>query len=276
MATKKAASTKKPAVKKAVTTVKQATKVSTVKAVSAKNKSGFLSSPLKRAPIIVALIAEFIGTFILASTYIAGQGQPIILLFAVAGIVLLFGTLSGAHLNPALTIASLVTRRITALRALGYVVAQFLGAGISFAVLDAFVKGAAPLSAQAAAYGQTATTLFKATAIPADKEWYLFFAELIGSIILGFAFSTVVRLRRDRLTSSLTAGLGIFVALLFAASAAAYVGGSAVLNPAVALSLQALSWSFNPILVYVVASIIGATGGFVLSNVLANQSEVQE
>lgn len=269
MATKKAA----PAVKKstAKTSVKstKTTKTSTVKAVAAVKPSSLFSSPLKRAPFIGALVAEFIGTFLLAAAVITGQGQPIIVLFAIAGIVLLVGTLSGAHLNPAMSIGAWVTRKISGLRAVGYIVAQFLGALAALGLLNAFIGGAA----QSTAAGYPATTLFQAATIPVGKEWYVFFAELVGTLILGFAVATALRIKGDRLASAFTVGLGIFAALLFAASAASYVGGSAIINPAVALSLQALKFEMWPLAIYVLAPIVGGVIGFILQDLLRVESD---
>ncbi|MDB5167308.1 MAG: rane protein of unknown function [Candidatus Saccharibacteria bacterium] len=262
MATKKAA----PSVKKS--TVKKPTKTSTVKAVVATKPALLFSSPLKGMPLATAIAAEFIGTFLFAGAVIAGQGQPIIILFAFAAIVLLIGTLSGAHLNPAVTIGAWVTRKITGSRAVGYIVAQVVGALAALGTLNAFIGGAA-----APATGYAPAALYQAAAIPAGKEWYVFFAELIGTAILGFAIATIIRTRGDRLTSAFTAGLGIFVALLVAASAAAYVGGTAIINPAVALSLNALKWEMWPLAVYVLAPVIGGVVGFILRDVLQSDDD---
>jgi aquaporin Z len=253
------------ATKKAASSVKKSTiKAVSVQAVSS-NKTNWLSrSPLSRAPFMGALIAEFIGTFLLAGAVIAGQGQPIIILFAIAGIVLLVGTLSGAHLNPAMTIGAWATRRVTGLRALGYIVAQFLGAGLAFA---------AAVTPQAAAYGQAAASLFQANVIPQGKEWYIFFSELLGTVILGLAYASILKGKLDRVTNALTVGFGIFVALLIAASAAAYVGGSAIINPAVALSLNALKFELWPLAVYVLAPVIGGVIGFILHDILRVESD---
>src|SRR5665213_2116430 len=105
MATKKAV----PSVKKSTAKKPTSTKTSTVKAVAAGGSMMTFVSPLKGMPFAIALIAEFIGTFLFAAAIIAGQGQPIIVLFALAGIVLLIGSLSGAYLNPALTIGGWIT-----------------------------------------------------------------------------------------------------------------------------------------------------------------------
>ncbi len=265
MATKKAApSVKKSTAKKPIKT----TKTSTVKAVVATEPRALFSSPLKGMPVAAAIAAEFVGTFLFAGAIIAGQGQPIIILFALAGIVLLVGALSGAHLNPAITIGAWVTRKISGLRALGYIVAQILGALAALGILNAFISGAAEPTA-----GYAAASLYQAAAIPAGKEWYVFFAEVLGATILGLVIATVIRTRADRLASAFTAGLGIFVALLLAASAAAYVGGTAIINPAVAFSLNALKWEMWPLAVYVLAPIVGGVIGFILHDVLNSQDE---
>lgn len=261
MATKKAVpSVKKSTAKKPSKTV---SKTSTVKTVVGPKARTLFSSPLKGMPVAAALAAEFIGTFLLAAAIIAGQGQPIIIMFAIAGIVLLVGALSGAHLNPAITVAAFVTRKITGLRAIGYVVAQFIGALAALGLLNAFLSGAAEPAA-----GFAAASLYEAAALPAGKEWYVFFAEVLGASILGFAIATALRVKADRLASAFTVGFGIFVALLFAASAAAFVSGSAIINPAVALSLNALKWELLPLGVYVLAPVIGAVIGFIVHDVL--------
>lgn len=265
MATKKAApSVKKSTAKKPTKTMK----TSTVKAVAVTKRMALFSSPLKGMPFAAALAAEVIGTFLFVTSIIAGQGQPIIIMFALAGIVLLVGALSGAHLNPAITIGAWVTRKITGLRALGYIVAQFLGALAALGLLNIFVGGAAEPSA-----GYAAASLYEAAAIPAGKEWYVFFAEVIGATVLGFAIASALRVKADRVASALTVGFGIFVALLLAASAASYVGGTAIINPAVALSLQALKWEMWPLAVYVLAPVIGAVIGFILHDVLNFKEE---
>jgi aquaporin Z len=274
MATKKAASTTKKSTVKQSTAKKQpTTKVTTVKAVEARpeTKAATVSSNttllgrINRAPLIAALIAEFVGTFLLAATMIAGQGQPILVLFALVGIVLTISTLSGAYVNPALAIAGWVSRRLTGLRALGYVIAQILGAMLALVLLNSFIN-AAP-SDSSSMLGQA--SLFKAAALPEGKEGFVFSAELIGSLIFGFAFAAATRMVLDRAARGLTVGLGYYVGLMIAGSLAAVLGATAVLNPAVAVALQAINFSSVwPIAIYGLASIIGAVLGFLLYDFL--------
>jgi len=263
MATKKAVTSNKKSIAATKTTVK------TVSASSRGGVSNHLQSAIQSPKLWKALAAEFIGTFLLASVIIVGQGQPIFVLFGLVGIVLLIGAISGAHVNPAITIGAWATRRIGWLRALGYIVVQFLGAAIAFFTLSWFVGGAAAVSQEAAAYGQAAPTLFAAVDITTliGKEWYVFFAEILGVAILALAVATAGR-NTERLGAAFTVGLGIFVALMVTLTVTGFVGGSAIINPAVAVALQAYTWQWVPFVVYAAAPIIGGVLGFVIHDVL--------
>ena len=280
MDTKKADSTTKKSTAKQSPVKKQpTTKVTTVKAVEARPESkaaatsstaSTLLGRINRAPLIAALIAEFIGTFLLAATMIAGQGQPILVLFALVGIVLTISALSGAYVNPALTIAGWVSRRLTGLRAIGYVVAQILGAMLALVLLSSFIN-AAPDNSNSMLGGQT--SLFQAAALPQGKEGFIFSAELIGSLIFGFTFAAATRMVLDRAARGLTVGLGYYIGLMIAGSLAAVLGATAVLNPAVAVALKAIAFTGGnvwPLAVYGLASIIGAVIGFLLFDFLNN------
>jgi aquaporin Z len=277
MATKKATSTKKKATVKKTSSTSSAART-TVKTISATAPKAGLGShieaSLQSKALWRALAGEFIGTFLLAGVVIAGQGQPIFVLFALVGIVLLIGALSGAHVNPAITVGAWATRRIGWLRAIGYIIVQFLGAATAFFVFQAFIGGANEVSAQAQAYGQNAPTLFAAVDIAklSGKEWFLFFSELLGTAILGYAVANATR-SIDRLAGAFTVGLGIFIALMITVTVAGYVSGSAIINPAVALALQAYKpvvWSYA---VYALAPVIGGVVGFIIHDLVRGKSQ---
>lgn len=277
MATKKATTTKKkaPAKKTAAKSVSVAATKTTVKTVPATAKkqtlgqhieTSLLSSALWRA-----LAAEFIGTFLLASVVIAGRGEPIFVLFGLAGIVLLIGAISGAHVNPAITIGAWATRRIGWLRAVGYIFVQFLGAAAAYFALTAFLGGATQPTAEQQAYGQAAVALFSAAdlsqTIFAGKEWYVFFAEVLGTAILGFGIAAATR-AKDNLSAAFSAGLGIFVALMVGVTVAGYVSATSIINPALALSLQAYAGGIWAFLVYGLGAVIGGVIGFLVHDLL--------
>ncbi len=268
---KKAASTKKKtSVKSSATSRTSATTVKTVSATTKKQSLGqHVESSLKSRSLWRSLAAEFIGTFLLAAVIIAGQGQPIFVLFALVGIVLLIGGISGGHVNPAITIGAWATRRIGWLRAVGYILVQFLGAAVAFFTLNAFLGGAGESSAQQSMMS-AAPSLFAANDLSAleGKEMFVLFSEILGTAILALAIAHATRIK-DALTAAFTAGTGILIALMVAITAAGYVAASAIMNPAVALALQAFSdanyWAY---IAYMVGPVIGGVLGFVIYNLL--------
>ena len=277
MATKKATTTKKKAPAKKTSTSSAATKttVKTVPATAKRQSLGqHIESSLLSGNLWRALGAEFLGTFLLAAVIIAGQGQPISVLFGLVGIVLLVGSISGAHVNPAVTIGAWATRRIGWLRAIGYIFVQFLGAAVAYFVLSAFLGGATQPSAEQQAFGQSAAALFQAADITAltGKEWFIFFAELLGAAILGFAYASTTR-AKDTLSSAFAIGLGIFIALMVGITVTGYVAASSILNPAIALSLQAYSglWAY---IIYGLGAAVGGVIGFILHDLLRGRDRV--
>ncbi len=236
-----------------------ATKKTSAKASSKAQSATNNSNLIFRTPL-GALFGEFIGTFILAAVVISVSGQPIFVLFALTAIVLAVGTLSGGHVNPAITFGAWITHRVSTLRALGYIVAQVLGAMLALVVLNAMVSGQPgqmnPLTGQA-----MAAEIFKAEALTEGKEWYAFFAEMLGAGIFGFAVASALREKRDRFAAAFTVGGGLFLGLIIA-------GSAAILNPAIAISLQAISWDTWPLAVYVFSPLVGAAIGFIIYQVL--------
>jgi aquaporin Z len=268
MATKKAVSTKKTSVKKTVSAAKPSTKTTTVKAVSSSASTSYFADGRNLTPVIGSLVAEFIGTFLLAASYIDLQGSPLYVAFVAIGIVLLVGGLSGSHFNPAVTIGAWVTRRITWRRTVGYIVAQVLGAGAAFAVLSGFLKATSTTTSTT-----TAPVLYHAAAIVSGKEWYLFFAELLGTLIVAFAVATAINRGPSKFVKAFTIGFGTLIGLAIAVSATsplltAASTGFTILNPAIAVSLSALDWKVWPIAIYVLAPFIGGVLGFLLQGVL--------
>lgn len=278
MATKKTASTAK---KKSTTTKKSAPvakkTTTTVKTVSASSRLNGVSHKFtfSKSPLLAASVAEFIGTFLLAAIVMTVSGQPLFILFGLMAVVLMVGAVSGAHVNPLLTVGAWATKRVTGTRAVSYLVAQVLGALMALVVMNAFIGAAPEVSSQAAAMGQSAPTLFKAAAIADGKQWTVLTTELLGSTIFAFAVASAMRAGRDRVAAALTVGGSLYVALLIAGTAASYVGANAILNPAVAGALQAVKWELWPIMVYVLAPLVGGVLGFALNDLLTKESEVK-
>lgn len=291
MATKKAGSTAKKKttttkVRSTTTAKPSTTKVTTIKATptpvveAPATKVSAVASTAPRARfgnrtfIASALIGEFIGTFLLTIAFMGAKGDPLYLGFALAGVVLIVGTLSGAHVNPAVTVGAWVTRKISSLRALGYIVAQVLGATLAFAALNMFLNSVEQPDAQSAAMlGQSTPELYKIAAITAKNEWTVFFIEVIAAGIFTFAVAGARQIVNDRTAKAFTIGLGILVAGIFATIAAGYVQANSVFNPAIALAVQAVDWSkisVMAIAAYLIAPLLGGVIGFGLRDLLSS------
>jgi len=108
-------------------------------------------------------LAEFLGTFgLLASITGAAvlslnsdlgfyDGDSRVLLIALAlgfgvlGMIYAFGDVSGAHFNPAVTVAMLLTHRTSARDAVGYILAQAAGGVVGVAAIAGIAHGSSSL-----------------------------------------------------------------------------------------------------------------------------------
>ncbi len=279
MAKKKATSKKsvaKTTVKAEKATVKSVKKVESTAKIASSSVS--LLDRISQPKVLASLAAEFVGTFLLTAIILASSGQPLALIFGLMAIVLIVGNVSGAHVNPLITVGAWATKRIGHFKMLGYIIAQLLGAMLAFVVLKAFVDAAPAVSQEALYYGETAASLFTASKIPAGYEWGILLAELLGSFIFAFAVAHVTADKKHNSTSvALGVGGGLFVAVMIASSAANMLKGSSILNPAAAIALQAFTvketntlWA---IAIYVGAALIGGLAGFGFSELLRKNSE---
>lgn len=68
------------------------------------------------------------GTYVLAGNMVGQLGVALAYALAIIGIYSAFGRVSGAHINPAVTLGSLISKRISVLDSVYYIVAQLTGA----------------------------------------------------------------------------------------------------------------------------------------------------
>lgn len=138
------------------------------------------------ANIAAAAAAEFIGTFLLVlaitATACAGTegiaavgasynsgAMPLVNGLALAALAVGFGHVSGAHFNPAVTLALAVTRRFPWMSVAPYVIAQFAGGVVAalatWAMFGERARTTAHLGATGAAPGVSTTTVFSVEAV---------------------------------------------------------------------------------------------------------------
>lgn len=138
-----------------------------------------------------ALTAEALGTFVLVglgSLSIAGaglQGLPPLLIvpfgfgLALMAGVAMFGHISGAHFNPAVTLAAWIDQRLDWMSAIGYVAAQIIGALAASLMILLLINKAA-----------VAATLNQ-PAVPAASDPTGFAVSDINAFILEMILTTV-------------------------------------------------------------------------------------
>jgi aquaporin Z len=169
-------------------------------------------APAYAAPVPVRGVAtrkyvtEFIGTFFLmfavgvaalsGSTFVPLAAGGTLMVMIYAG-----GHISGAHYNPAVTIAALVRRRIGIGDAAGYWVAQIIGAVVAGALARAVVNPAAVKTLQLSGHGEVAAALVEAlvtfalcyvvlnVATSKDQPGNGFFGLAIGFTVVAGAFA---------------------------------------------------------------------------------------
>lgn len=189
---------------------------------------------LKR-PQLAMVVAEFLGTAMLvmvalilsqttAVSYFIGTSLAV----ALALIYLLFGAVSGAHVNPAITFGMWTARRIGTLRAASYIAAQLLGALAALELYQYFTNRTLP-----------------AKHLAFNTPMWL--AEVVGTAILAIAVAAVASRKLDNLQAALAVGAGIFTGVVVAATASA-----GYINPAIALGER--NWNS----VYVLGPLVGA------------------
>ncbi|XP_056148789.1 aquaporin-4 [Lampris incognitus] len=206
-----------------------------------------------------AVSGEYLATLVfvllsLGSTvnWAAGQEQPppadlvlISLCFglSIATMVQCFGHISGGHINPAVTVAMVVTRKLSLAKSVFYILAQCLGAvtgaGILYVVTPASVRG--PLG----------VTLVN----PKISVGHALVVELLISFELVFTvFATCDPKRTDVVGGSagLAIGLAVVIGHLFAIP---YTGAS--MNPARSFGPAMVTLNFENHWVYWVGPILG-------------------
>lgn len=176
---------------------------------------------------IARLVAEFLGTGTLVIAVYSMTARTNFPLFSglAAGLVLAvmvfaIGSVSGAHINPAVTFAMWTVRKIKTLNAIAYVAAQFLGALAAWALLKYFLG--TPLES-------TAT----------DFTWKIFIAEMVGAAVFLFGLTSAVYQKYTGGQLAFTAGASLTLGILVASMAS-----NGVVNPAVAVGVQSWNWAY--------------------------------
>lgn len=219
-------------------------------------------------PTVRKLLAEFVGTFLLVFLAVGaavfgiaavvgvdqkGPGSGIVGVALAFGLVLLgiayaFGPVSGAHVNPAVTLAMLLGRRLPVGDAIGYWIAQFLGAIAGGAVLKLFVSSFGVTDYT----GALGTNSYDNGAINMTGAFVL-------EALLTAAFVLVILLVTERVAAPGFAGLAIGLTLTLVHLVGIPLTGTSV-NPARSLGPALFSGgdAMGQVWLFILAPLVGA------------------
>ena len=207
-------------------------------------------------------LAELIGTFVLVffgcgAAVIAGESLGVLgiaFAFGLAVLVMVYaiGPISGCHINPAITIAMLVNKKIPSKDAVIYIIVQCIGAVIAAALLFVVASGTPAYSIAADGLGQNG---FGA----ASPGGYSMMAGLIAEIVLTFVFLLVIFGATSKAAPAGFAGIAIGLSLTLIHIVGIMITGTSV-NPARSLgpALIVGGTALAQLWLFIIAPIIGA------------------
>ena len=210
-------------------------------------------------------LAELLGTFLfltigyasVAAFGAAGVSGLLVVPFAfplgLLAAIFAVGHISGGHFNPAVTIAMVLDKRTLPMDAVGYIVAQAIGA-IGAAALVLIVAGQAAVTAGVTKPGGGVTEI----------------GALILEIVLSAGFIAVILTSTKR--APLLAPLAIPLTLVAIHFASAPLSGASV-NPVRSLGSALVGGDLNGLWIYIVAPIVGAALGWAVFRVVDGGGE---
>jgi len=195
---------------------------------------------------------EFIGTFIMVfagtsaivindlhSGVISHVGIALVFGLVVAAVIYSLGTISGAHINPAVTIAFWLANRFPGKKVAPYITAQILGAITASLVISI-------MFAEHTTLGAT---------IPSGSYTQSFLLELILTFIL---MLTIINVATGSKEQGIMAGVAIGSVVALEALFAGPVSGASM-NPARSIGPALISGNVSELWIYIAAPIIGAS-----------------
>ena len=197
------------------------------------------------------LFSESLGTFVMvfvgtgaivvnhASGGVIGHaGIALTFGLVVLAMIYTFGDVSGAHLNPAVTLGFAAAGRFSWRDVPGYVTAQLLGAFAASGLLKVLFPDSATLGAT----------------LPNGGAMQSFILEVVLTAILMFVILSVSSGAKEK---GITAGIAIGAVVGLEAMFAGPICGASI-NPARSLAPAIVSGSFQFLWLYPVATVLGA------------------
>jgi aquaporin Z len=201
-------------------------------------------------------ITEFIGTFFLVLTIGlavnggVGNMAPVAIGATLMVMIYAGGHISGAHYNPAVTLAVLIRGKITAAEAIPYMVVQIVAAAAAAFVVK-FLIGDDKMPAEAMANGNVTKALI---------------AEVLGTFALAYVVLNVATAKANTGNSFYGLAIGLTVTAM-AYTLGSFSGGA--FNPAVAVGVSVMKLAaWSDIWIY----LVGCFGGAALAAIVFNMN----
>lgn len=222
------------------------------------------------------LLAEFVGTFVLASAVIfpaialreAGLGAFLFIMFT-AGLGLaiatwLFRDVSGAHVNPAVTFAMMLKRQTAVVTGVLYWIAQLAGAVVAAYYARATFRLESGSAEELANFGMALPT-------PGYKDAQLMMAEALGAFLLVMVILAVAEVK-DRVVAGFAIGSALLVAVILTAP----ISGGAI-NPAREFGPMIVANAFKReyLWYYLVAPLLGALAAVLVDTIVRDVSKLR-
>jgi len=225
--------------------------------------------------LIKPAAAEFLGAFFIVFAAsgaimvdvitggVLGQvGTSVVFGLSVALMILLFGSISGGHFNPAISLVMLAVRGMPTMRLLVYLAVQLAG-GLTAAIILLNLLGDIARLGTPLPNLEIATVADVSATILIIALEFVFAAMFIAVVL---TFSKGIFLKGPLAAFS----VGSAVALV------AFVGGpitGAALNPARYLGTAVISGSFDYIVTYLSAIVFGAFAGALIFRLIVNKAD---
>ena len=224
-------------------------------------------------------IAEMVGTFVLVfggcgSAVLAGEkigfaGVSIAFGLTLLAMAYAIGHISGCHINPAVTVGLLVSKKMDSRDAVGYIVAQIIGGILAAALLLAIAKGVA------GGYDPTLTGFAANGYGDHSPSHYNLISAFLAEVILTFFLMFTILGATDIKAPVGFAGIPIGLVLTLIHLVGIPVTNTSV-NPARSIGPAVFvgGWALSQLWLFIIAPIIGAIIAAVVYRVIGTSRPI--
>ncbi|WP_040789567.1 aquaporin [Nocardia paucivorans] len=224
------------------------------------------------------LVLGGVGTAVLAGERVGALGVALAFGLTLMFLVYSIGPISGCHVNPAVTVGQLLLGRVSARVAVGYVVAQLIGAFLAGLVLFALAKNLPSYDRSVDGLGANGWGRHSPSAVQGPlgagvmQDGYGMAAMIIVEVVLTALLVFVVLASTDQISDVPLAGLSIGVTLAVVHLVAIPVDNTSV-NPARSLGVAPYQdGALGQVWAFVVFPLIGGMLGALVYGLLFGRS----